>query len=69
MKGELSVDLQPVNFQVMSKFENKLVNYTVNSDCSANKLELRVRQVVEDEVIPVETCQPFTSDSARQLEN
>lgn len=60
--------LQPVNLLIMCKLEDELVYYTINANCTTNKLELGVGRVVEDKVVPVKVCQLLSTDSASQLQ-
>ena len=59
--------LQPVNLLIMCELEDELVYYTINSNCTTNKLQLSVGRVVEDKVVPVKVCKFLTTDSASQL--
>ena len=49
-------NLQPIQLPVVSKFENELVNYSVNSNRSTNQLQFGICGVVEYEVVAIEVC-------------
>jgi hypothetical protein len=51
----------------MGKFEYKLIDHSVDSQSSADKLQFGILRVVEDEIVPIEFCQGFTADSTGKL--
>lgn len=62
-------NLQPVNGLAMGKLVDEFVNDTVDADCSADQLKLRVIGVLENEVVPVEVAEAFTADAASHLKD
>lgn len=51
----------------MGKFVDELVNHTVNTYRSTNKIKRSIEGIVEDEVISVELCETASADTASQL--
>ena len=58
---------QPVELSIVCEFEDKLVNHTINANCAADKLEISICRVVEDEVVPIEDRQTAPPYAASQL--
>ena len=63
----LGQDLQPVNFAIMCKLIDKLVNNAVDANRSTDQLELGIGRVVENEVVAVKVRQLGTANAASQL--
>jgi hypothetical protein len=47
----------------VGEFENELVDYSVDPQSAANKLQIGVIRVAKDETVPIEVCQWFTSNT------
>jgi hypothetical protein len=53
----------------MREFEDKLINHAVDANRPADKLQVSVGRVVEDEVVAVEDAQIVSSDATSELDN
>ena len=60
---------QPIELSIVCEFEDKLVNHTINADRAADKLEISICRIVEDEVVPIEDRQTAPPYAASQLFN
>ena len=53
----------------MCKFEDEFVNHTIDANRATDKLEISIRRIVEDEVVPIEDRQAAPPYAASQLVN
>ena len=60
--------LQPVDHSVVGEAENELVDDSISADGSADKLELCVLRIVEDEMVCIEGRESFPPNSTGYLE-
>lgn len=60
--------LQPIKFFVVGKFEDKLIDYSVDSECPANQLQIGIFRVIENEIVSIEVCQGFAANSTGHLD-
>ena len=60
-------DAQPIELSIMCKFEDELVNHTIDANRATDKLQISIRRIVEDEVVPIEDCQTAPPYAASQL--
>lgn len=51
----------------MGKLEDELIDYSVDSQCPADKLQIGIIRVIEDEIVPIKVCQGFTANSTGKL--
>lgn len=51
----------------MCKFEDELVNHTIDANRATDKLEISICRIVEDEVVPVKGRQIAPSHATSQL--
>lgn len=60
-------DAQPIELSIMCKFEDELVNHTIDANRATDKLEISICRIVEDEVVPVKGRQIAPSHATSQL--
>ena len=61
--------LQPIDSLIVGALVNELIDYSVYANGSTDKLKHGVLGVAEDEVVGVEVCEVFTTDTARELDD
>ena len=71
LKGRWHGDenVQPIELSIVCEFEDKLVDHTIDANRATDKLEISIRRIVEDEVVPIEDRQTATPYAASQLFN
>lgn len=57
--------LQPINHRVVCALHDELIHYSVDADCAADELQLRIFRVRKDKVIAVEVCEIFAANTTR----
>ena len=69
LRGELrgGGNAQPIKLSIVCEFEDKLVDHTIDANRATDKLEISIRRIVEDEVVPIEDRQAAPPYAASQL--
>lgn len=58
---------QPVKLPIVRELEDELIDHTVDSNGTTDKIKRRIRGVVEDEVVSVESRKTASSNASGQL--
>lgn len=53
----------------MCEFEDELVNHTIDANRATDKLQISIRRIVEDEVVPIKDRKTAPAYAASQLFN